>query len=179
MKKETLMDGIGRVDEHRLDEAASYRGRKNHWKRWAALAACLVLVVGIGVPFLVTVTNMAGSEPSTNEAPGSAGSPDDGQPPAGLPSDPIYSVGEADPEFKKAMDRYEAFVEDYAAFMRSCAADSEDPDISEEYDRMQEEYAARQAEFDWWADRELTDPEWEYYQAVRERAAEKLQDLTE
>lgn len=47
MKKETLMDAVGHVDDSLIDTAARPDGRRGgrHWKRWIALAACLALVV--------------------------------------------------------------------------------------------------------------------------------------
>lgn len=51
MNTETLYDAITLIDDDLIDEAGTYipKVRKViHWKRWAALAACLVLAVGIG-----------------------------------------------------------------------------------------------------------------------------------
>lgn len=47
MKKETLMDAVGHVDDSLIDTAAQSEKRRGgrHWKRWTALAACLALVV--------------------------------------------------------------------------------------------------------------------------------------
>lgn len=47
MKKETLMDAVGHVDDSLIDTAAQSEKRSGgrHWKRWTALAACLALVV--------------------------------------------------------------------------------------------------------------------------------------
>ena len=48
MKQEHLFEAIGLVDDRLVEEAADARRMATPWKKWAALAACLVLVIGIG-----------------------------------------------------------------------------------------------------------------------------------
>lgn len=48
MKQEHLFEAIGLVDDRLVEEAADARRAATPWKKWAALAACLVLVIGIG-----------------------------------------------------------------------------------------------------------------------------------
>ena len=48
MKQEHLFEAIGLVDDRLVEEAADARRTATPWKKWAALAACLVLVIGIG-----------------------------------------------------------------------------------------------------------------------------------
>lgn len=51
MRAENLYDAITRLDDSLIDEAGTYTPKKRkiiHWKRWTALAACLVLAAGIG-----------------------------------------------------------------------------------------------------------------------------------
>ena len=46
MTKEQLFDAIGGVEENYIRDAGEEKRRKSPWAKWAALAACLVLVVG-------------------------------------------------------------------------------------------------------------------------------------
>lgn len=51
MTTEKLYEAITLIDDDLIDEAGTYAPKKRkviHWKRWAPLAACLVLVLGIG-----------------------------------------------------------------------------------------------------------------------------------
>lgn len=51
MNAEKLYEAITLIGDDLIDEAAAYTPTKKkviHWKRWTALAACLVLVVGVG-----------------------------------------------------------------------------------------------------------------------------------
>jgi hypothetical protein len=55
MKPETISMAIGYIDNELIEAADALRNRKkanNHWKRWAALAACLCLIVGSAITFL-------------------------------------------------------------------------------------------------------------------------------
>ena len=47
MRGERLFRALGRVDPALVEEALSVR-RRMPWKRWAAMAACLALVMGLG-----------------------------------------------------------------------------------------------------------------------------------
>ncbi len=46
MTKEQLFDMIGEAEESYIRDAGEEKRRKSPWAKWAALAACLVLVVG-------------------------------------------------------------------------------------------------------------------------------------
>lgn len=46
MTKEQLFDAIGGVEESYIRDAEEEKKRKSPWAKWAAMAACLVLVVG-------------------------------------------------------------------------------------------------------------------------------------
>lgn len=51
MREDKLYEAITLIDDDLIDETADYipkRKRVIHWKRWTALAACLVLAVGVG-----------------------------------------------------------------------------------------------------------------------------------
>lgn len=48
MKKEDLLRALGDVGEDLLD-MAEHKKFYHQWKRWASLAACLALVIGLGI----------------------------------------------------------------------------------------------------------------------------------
>lgn len=51
-QSEHLFEAIGLVDDHLVEEAADARRTATPWKKWAALAACLVLVIGLSASSL-------------------------------------------------------------------------------------------------------------------------------
>lgn len=65
MNAELLYDAITLIDDDLIEEAGAYAPKKRtpiRWQRWAALAACLVLVVG-AAPFLrLLFTGMGSSD---------------------------------------------------------------------------------------------------------------------
>ena len=80
MSTEKLYEAITLIDDDLIDEAGTYIPKKRkviHWKRWSALAACLVLVVGVG-SFLRLVFTGAGSSNASESPLGSAGEGFDG-----------------------------------------------------------------------------------------------------
>lgn len=54
MRAERLFRVLGLTDPALVEEAAETRGRRTEWKRWAALAACLALAIGLGFGWRVT-----------------------------------------------------------------------------------------------------------------------------
>lgn len=54
MRAERLFRVLGLVDPALVEEALEARRRTAPWRRWAALAACLTLVAGLGFGWLVT-----------------------------------------------------------------------------------------------------------------------------
>jgi len=52
MRAERLFRALGLVDPALVEEAMETR--RSHWRRWAALAACFALVIGLGFSWLVT-----------------------------------------------------------------------------------------------------------------------------
>lgn len=56
MKREKISEVIGNIDHKYIDEATEYKGAVKTisgkaWHKWAAIAACFVLVLAIGFPF--------------------------------------------------------------------------------------------------------------------------------
>ena len=50
MKAERLFRVLGMADPALVEEALE--ARRGTWRRWAAAAACLALIAGLGVPWL-------------------------------------------------------------------------------------------------------------------------------
>lgn len=64
-KREHLFEAIGLVDDRLVEEAADARRTATPWKKWAALAACLVLVIGLSASSLMVLFRGCGSSDST------------------------------------------------------------------------------------------------------------------
>lgn len=57
MNEKNLLHAIGQIDERFIEEAAPSAGKKHTWYRWAAAAACLMLVIGLlALPLLQGTT---------------------------------------------------------------------------------------------------------------------------
>lgn len=72
MSTEKLYEAITLIDDDLIDEAGTYTPKKRkviQWKRWAGLAACLVLVVGVGSLFRL---DLIGGNSSADLAPPTA-----------------------------------------------------------------------------------------------------------
>lgn len=67
-KREHLFEAIGLVDDRLVEEAADARRMATPWKKWAALAACLVLVIGLSASSLMVLFRGCGSSDSTATA---------------------------------------------------------------------------------------------------------------
>ena len=55
MKNEKLLNAMGKISNELIEDAAITTGKKRHavvWVRWAAIVACLCLVVSIAISFL-------------------------------------------------------------------------------------------------------------------------------
>lgn len=72
-RSERLFEALGEIDEGKIDEAAPEEKRVVHWKRWTALAAALVLVLGAGSYVLPRLGGNAGSAGAGGAGAGSDG----------------------------------------------------------------------------------------------------------
>lgn len=54
MRAERLFQALGLVDPALVEEAVELRRQRTTWKRWAAMAACLTLVLGLGFGWFAT-----------------------------------------------------------------------------------------------------------------------------
>ena len=71
MREDKLYEAITLIDDDLIDETAGYTPPKKrviHWKRWTALAACLVLIVGAGG---ILLNHLGGAGGSSNGGGGS------------------------------------------------------------------------------------------------------------
>lgn len=75
MKNENILDAIGMINEEAVRDAKAYqRPKSRHWLKWGAMAACLCLVVLVGIKMgtrdnfiplnINTITNASYSAPA-------------------------------------------------------------------------------------------------------------------
>lgn len=60
MKNEKILNAMGKISDELIEDAAITTGKKGHavvWVRWAAMVACLCLVVSVAIPVLYSKTN--------------------------------------------------------------------------------------------------------------------------
>ena len=82
------------------------------------------------------------------------------------------------PDFKKAMDAYEAYVDEYCEFMKKYDADSSNLTLLMEYGKMVSKLNEMTDAYDEWESEDLTDEELKYYIDVQARVSKKLIDVT-
>lgn len=60
MKAEKFSDALTNIDEKYVDEAIQYKGIKKRyvWQKWAAIAACLCIALGIAIGIITDTTKM-------------------------------------------------------------------------------------------------------------------------
>lgn len=79
------------------------------------------------------------------------------------------------PEFKEAMDTYEAFFDEYIAFMKKYAeSDGTDLTLLSDYADYMSKYAETMEAFEEWENKELNTAETAYYIEVQTRISQKL-----
>lgn len=81
------------------------------------------------------------------------------------------------PEFKEAMDSYEAFYDEYCDFMKKYSENSSDLTLILEYGEMLTRSAEMSEKFEKWNEDDLNDAELKYYLEVSNRVAQKLVDV--
>jgi len=54
MSKDRVIDSLGRIDDDMIQKVESLRQKKKRpaWNKWAAMVACLCLVIGIAIPVI-------------------------------------------------------------------------------------------------------------------------------
>ena len=103
--------------------------------------------------------------------------PAEGAPPAAdTPAEDTPAKG-IRPEFRDAMDSYEAFFDEYVTFMKEYM-DSDDPlDMMVDYSDMMQQYTDTMTEFRNLDTSELSNEEMLYYTEVTVRILEKIEDI--
>lgn len=83
------------------------------------------------------------------------------------------------PEFTTAMDNYEAFIDEYCAFMKTYAeSDGLDVELLTEYGNYMKKYTEAMEAFEAW-DNDMSEAETAYYLEVQNRTMRKLLEVLE
>lgn len=82
------------------------------------------------------------------------------------------------PEFKEAMDAYEAFYDEYCDFMVSYQKNPTDMKLIAQYGQLMTKMAEVNEAFEKWDESELNNEELKYYLEVSNRVMQKLVDVT-
>lgn len=82
------------------------------------------------------------------------------------------------PEFKEAMDSYEAFYDEYCDVMKKYAENPTDIKLLTSYTDMLTKAVEMSEKFDAWEDNEMNDAELKYYLDVNNRVTKKLLDVS-
>ena len=82
------------------------------------------------------------------------------------------------PEFKAAMDSYEAFYDEYCTFLQNYMENPTDLSLILKYTEMLSELERMSAAFDAWEETEMSNEEIKYYLDVNNRVLQKLIDVT-
>lgn len=83
------------------------------------------------------------------------------------------------PEFKEAMDSYEAFYVEYCDFMEQYKENPTDMELLTGYTDMMAKAAEMSEKFDAWEESEMNDAELNYYLDVNNRITKKLLEVSE
>lgn len=82
------------------------------------------------------------------------------------------------PEFKEAMDAYEAFYEEYCEFMISYKENPTDTDLLLKYSELLTNVEEIEKAFEEWDEAEMNDVELKYYLDVTNRVMKMLVDVS-
>lgn len=89
------------------------------------------------------------------------------------------SSNEMRPEFKEAMDSYEAFYDEYCAFMKEYSENPSDLTLLSQYGEMMTQLSDMNEKFEAWNEDEMNDAELNYYLEVSNRIAQKLLEVAQ
>ena len=84
---------------------------------------------------------------------------------------------EIDPDFKVAMDSYEAFFDEYVAIMKKYKENPADMSILADYATYMGQYADMMQKFEAWENEDLNKAELAYYIDVQARITKKLLEV--
>lgn len=82
-----------------------------------------------------------------------------------------------DPDFKAAMDSYEAFFDEYVAIMKKYKQNPTDMSILSDYTKYMEKYADTMKKFEEWESEDLNAAELAYYLDVQNRISKKMLEI--
>lgn len=88
-------------------------------------------------------------------------------------TEPVSRTG-IDPDFKAAMDAYEAFYTEYCDFMEKYSENPDDLTLLLQYGEMLDRAMEMDEAFDGWDEEDMTDEELEYYFEVNSRVLQML-----
>lgn len=81
------------------------------------------------------------------------------------------------PNFKKAMDDYETFMNEYVEFMKKYSANPGDTSLLKDYTNYMTKYTKAMESFEKWNAEEINDAETKYYLEVQTRVNKKLLEV--
>ena len=82
------------------------------------------------------------------------------------------------PDFKKAMDSYEKFIDEYISFMKKYESNPSDLKLLKEYSSYMTKYNKFLKDFEEWDSKDLNKEEEKYYLDVQNRVNKKLIDIS-
>ena len=83
------------------------------------------------------------------------------------------------PDFLEAMNSYEAFMDEYVAFMKKYLENPADIRLLSDYAKFMQEYAEFVEDFEKWSDEDLNAAELAYYLEVQNRVTQKLLEISQ
>lgn len=92
---------------------------------------------------------------------------------------PAETVDGMRPEFKAAMDSYEAFYNEYCEFMKKYMENPTDLTLLGEYADMMSKSTEMNQTFEAWNEADMNDAELAYYLEVNNRVAQKLLEVAQ
>lgn len=81
------------------------------------------------------------------------------------------------PDFKEAMDSYEAFMDEYVEFMKKYKKNPSDWSLLADYAKFMADYAKFAEDFEKWNSEDMNDAELAYYLEVQARVTKKLTEI--
>lgn len=98
--------------------------------------------------------------------------------PTEAPTEPAQELVDGmRPEFKEAMDAYEAFYDEYIAFMKKYSENPTDFSLLMQYAGMLTKVAEMDEAFNNWDQEDMNNAELKYYLEVNNRVMQKMVDL--
>ena len=82
-------------------------------------------------------------------------------------------------DFKKAMDSYEEFIDEYVAFMKKSAKNPTDLSLLTDYSDYMSKYSKFVEDFEKWETEDLNSAELAYYIDVQARVSKKLLEVAQ